>query len=166
MVRLVLGLGGNVGDTRRIFSNCLTSLADRAFVLEISQLWRTRAVGPPQPDFLNAAAVIDWPGTLRSLLDRCWELESEGGRTRSTESRWGPRPLDLDLLLARDVVCRGPSLELPHPRFHERRFALEPAAEVAPRWVHPFAGLTIEELAEQARSREPDAVIEVLNFEL
>jgi len=165
-MRVVLGLGGNVGDTPRVFSECLSALTADCCIVEVSRLWRTRAVGPPQPDFLNAAVVIDWPKTPRSLLERCRELEAEAGRNRSTEQRWGPRPLDLDLLLAENIVCRGPFLELPHPRLQLRRFALEPAAEVASRWVHPHVGLTTEELAEQARLREPDAVVATLNFDL
>ncbi len=148
-----------------MFSDCLAALAEDGLVLKTSRPWRTRPVGPPQPDFLNAATLIDWPGTPRSLLQRCRGLEAAAGRDRSTEPRWGPRPLDLDLLLAENIVCRGPGLELPHPRLHERRFALEPAAEVAPKWVHPLLGLAIEELARQARLREPDAIIEVLNYE-
>jgi len=62
-------------------------------------------------------------------------------------------------------VCRGPLLEMPHPRFHTRRFALEPAAEVAPDWVHPLLGRTIIDFADRAREREPDAIVEVRNFE-
>jgi 2-amino-4-hydroxy-6-hydroxymethyldihydropteridine diphosphokinase len=73
--------------------------------------------------------------------------------------------LDIDLLLAELVVCRGPMLTLPHPRLHERRFALEPAAEVTPDWPHPLHGRTIAKLAEEARGREPDAILDVLSFE-
>jgi 2-amino-4-hydroxy-6-hydroxymethyldihydropteridine diphosphokinase len=87
------------------------------------------------------------------------------GRDRAQEERWGPRTLDLDLLIADSAVCRGPGLELPHPRFHLRRFALEPAAEVAPRWIHPLIGLTIEALAEKARQHEPDAILGVSDFD-
>jgi 2-amino-4-hydroxy-6-hydroxymethyldihydropteridine diphosphokinase len=122
-------------------------------------MWRTRPVGPSQPDFLNAAALIDWPAGLRPLLERCRQLEAAAGRDRTREEHWGPRTLDLDLLIAASAVCRGPELDLPHPRMHQRRFALEPAAELVPDWVHPFLGLTIEELVEKARRREPDAVI-------
>jgi len=165
MIRVVLGLGGNVGDSQRIFSDCLETLATDGRILKVSRLWRTRAVGPRQPDYLNAAAIVEWPTGLHSLLARCHELEAGAGRDRGLEERWGPRALDLDLLLAETAVCRGPELELPHPRFHRRRFALEPAAEVAPNWVHPLLGLTIEALAEEARQREPDAILEVLSFD-
>jgi 2-amino-4-hydroxy-6-hydroxymethyldihydropteridine diphosphokinase len=147
------------------FSECLASLAAEGQVVDVSRLWRTRAIGPPQPDYLNAAALVEWPAGPRALLARCLELEAAAGRQRSAETRWGPRTLDIDLLLAESVVCRGPMLTLPHPRLYERRFALEPAAETAPNWTHPLLGRTIAKLAEEAREREPDAILEVFNFE-
>ena len=165
MLRVLLGFGSNLGESGNTFSSCLGRFADGGNIVGISRLWLTRAIGPPQPDYLNATILIEWPTSLRSLLSCCHELEVAAGRDRLAEERWGPRILDLDLLMANNIVCRGPLLELPHPRFHQRRFALEPAAEVAPGWVHPLLGLTIEELAEEARRREPDAILEVMSFE-
>jgi 2-amino-4-hydroxy-6-hydroxymethyldihydropteridine diphosphokinase len=163
---VILGLGGNLGEPAEVFRTVLGTLAGECRLGAVSRLWRTRAVGPPQPDYLNAAAVVLWPAALRTLLERCRGFESAAGRDRSRGQRWGPRTLDLDLLLADGVVCRGPTLTVPHPRLHERRFALEPAAEVAPDWVHPLYGQTISELAAVQRGRDPDAVLEVLSFEL
>ena len=165
MVRVILGLGSNTGDSQKAFSECLQTLAAEGQVIAASRLWRTRAVGPPQPDYLNAAAIIEWPAGPRSLLARCHELEAAAGRDRPAEGRWGPRTLDIDLLLAESVVCRGPALTLPHPRMHERRFALEPATDVAPDWTHPLLGRTISDLADDARDRDPDAILDVLSFE-
>jgi 2-amino-4-hydroxy-6-hydroxymethyldihydropteridine diphosphokinase len=128
----------------------------------VSRLWRTRPVGPAQPDFLNAAVLVCWPYGPRELLARCRQLELDAGRDRSAEPRWGPRALDLDLLLAEGLVCRGPALELPHPRFYERRFALEPAAELVPDWVHPLLGRTVSELAEALRPTLDDGAVRVL----
>ncbi|MGD9252648.1 MAG: 2-amino-4-hydroxy-6-hydroxymethyldihydropteridine diphosphokinase [Holophagae bacterium] len=164
MVRLLIGLGGNLDDTESAIRGALAALAGEGQVERVSRLWRTRAVGPSQPDYVNAAAVLEWPADPRALLARCQEIESAWGRDRSREERWGPRVLDLDLLLSGFIVCRGPSLVLPHPRFHERRFALEPAAEVAPSWVHPLVGLTVQELAEIARKKDANAVIGVTDF--
>ena len=161
MVKVLLGFGSNLGESGLAFSRCIASLAAEGTIDAISRLWRTRPVGPPQPDYLNGAIVIDWPAGPHSLLSRCLELEAEAGRDRAREGRWGPRVLDLDLLLAEAVVCRGPKLELPHPRLHERRFALEPAAEVAPKWTHPFLGRTVTELVHEARDRDPEGVISV-----
>ena len=162
---MVLGLGGNMGDSRKAFSECLAALAAEGCVTAVSRLWRTRPVGPPQPDYLNAAALVEWPAGPRALLGRCLELETAAGRDHSAATRWGPRTLDLDLLLAESVVCRGPMLTVPHPRLHERRFALGPAAEVAPDWIHPLLGRSIGDLANDARGREPEAILEVSNFE-
>jgi len=165
MLRVLLGLGSNLGESEKAFTSCLRRLAEEGNIVEISRLWLTRPIGPPQPDFLNATVLIEWPTSLRSLLTRCHELEAAAGRDRLAEERWGPRILDIDLLMAENIVCRGPLLELPHPRFHQRRFALEPAAEVAPGWVHPLLGRTIEALAEEARQNEPNAILEVLDFD-
>ncbi len=93
------------------------------------------------------------------MLRACRELEVAAGRDRSTEQRWGPRVLDLDLLMVRDLVWRGPELELPHPGFHRRAFALVPAAELVPDWVHPLVGRTIGDLAEEALRDDPGALI-------
>jgi 2-amino-4-hydroxy-6-hydroxymethyldihydropteridine diphosphokinase len=165
MFRVILGLGGNTGEPETSFRHALDALAHGGRIEAVSRLWRTRPVGPPQPDYLNAAAVVSWPCGARSLLAHCRQLEAAAGRDRSTGERWGPRTLDLDLLLAEDVVCRGPVLELPHPRLHERRFALEPSAEIAPDWRHPLLGLTVGQLSNRQRAREPDAILEVRDFE-
>ena len=165
MLRVILGLGGNLGDVRDSFVNALGALSDIGRVGAVSRVWRTRAVGPPQPDYLNAAAVVEWPSSPRQLFARCLELERAAGRDRNREERWGPRALDIDLLLADSFVSVGPVLKMPHPRFHERRFALEPAAEIAPEWMHPLLGRTVAKLAEEARQQEPDAILEVHDFE-
>lgn len=166
MAKVLLGVGSNLGESRLAFSRCIESLATEGIIEAISRLWRTRAVGPPQPDYLNGALVIDWPTGPRSLLYRCLEIEADAGRDRSREQRRGPRVLDLDLLLTETVVCRGPNLDLPHPRFHHRRFALEPAFEVAPEWTHPLLGCTITELVHEARDRDPEGIISVNPFDI
>jgi 2-amino-4-hydroxy-6-hydroxymethyldihydropteridine diphosphokinase len=163
-MEILIGLGGNLGEPEAAFARALEGLANQGCVAAVSRLWRTRPVGPSQPDFFNAAALIAWPAGPKSLLRRCRELEIVAGRDRAHEERWGPRILDLDLLIAASAVCRGPDLDLPHPRLHQRRFALEPAAELVSDWVHPLLGLTIEELVEEARRHEPDAILEVVDF--
>lgn len=164
MLDLIVGLGANLDDPPAVFASALEGLAREAEVIGISRLWRTRPVGPEQPDFTNAAALLRWPGDPHRLLRRCRQIEAAAGRNRKNEDRWGPRVLDLDLLIARDLVWRSRELQLPHPRFHERAFALMPAAELAPDWAHPLVGSTIAELAESVLATDPGALISSTPF--
>ena len=159
MLHVVVGLGANLGDPAAAFTTALEGLTSVGDIVSVSRLWHTRPFGPEQPDYLNAAALVGWGSDLTALLRACRELEVAAGRNRETEERWGPRVLDLDLLITRDLVWRSSTLVLPHPRFHERAFALVPAAELVPGWVHPIVGRTISELAEEVRSADPDALI-------
>jgi len=164
MVDVLIGLGANLGDPPAAFATAVETLGGVGEVRSVSRLWRTRPVGPDQPDYVNAAVLIGWPSAATALLRACRRLETAAGRDRATEHRWGPRVLDLDLLAARDLVWRGPELEVPHPRFHERAFALVPAAELVPDWVHPLLGRTIRDLADQALAADPGALISSMPF--
>ncbi len=154
MLYVVVGLGANLGNPAVAFTSALSKFASAGDVVSISRLWRTRPLGPDQPDYSNAAALLRWPGDPLGLLHRCREIEASAGRRRDTEDRWGPRVLDLDLLVVRDLAWRGPVLEIPHPRLHERAFALVPTAELVPDWIHPLFGRTIGELAEEVRNAD------------
>jgi len=159
MLHIVIGLGANLGDGPATLATARNDLADTAEVVSTSRLWRTRPVGPEQPDYWNAAVLLHWTGDPNGLLARCQQLEAAAGRDRDRERRWGPRSLDLDLLLSKNLVWRGPDLDLPHPRLHERAFALVPAAEVAPAWMHPLLGRTLADLAVEVRTADPTALI-------
>lgn len=160
VMNIVLGLGGNVGDVRSAFDRAVAALGEcpGVAICDRSSLWRTAAVGPEQPNYINAAILVALEISPRDLLRVCQGIERAAGRDRRAETRWGPRTLDLDLLIADTVVCRGPVLELPHPRLAERAFALVPAAEVAPGWIHPLEDRTLAELAEKVRSETPEGI--------
>ncbi len=160
-MKLLLGLGGNTGGVPGAFREALETLAAAdpvVGVLAVSSLYRSRPEGPPQADFWNQAALLELRGSPVELLVLCQGLEESAGRDRGAETRWGPRPLDLDLLMAPAAVHRGPRLVLPHPRFHRRAFALVPAAELVPHWLHPHLGRTVGELAARTLAADPSAV--------
>lgn len=142
-----VALGGNLGDPRATLRRALRWLGalPGCRLERVSALHRTAPVGPPQPDYLNAVARLRTRLGPLELLAALQALEGAAGRRR--EVRWGPRTLDLDLLLYGDggrISLRGPALELPHPRLHERAFVLAPLAEVDPALVLA-SGLTVAE---------------------
>jgi 2-amino-4-hydroxy-6-hydroxymethyldihydropteridine diphosphokinase len=152
-MQILLGLGGNLGDPPQAFNRALAALSECHQVLALSRRYRSEPEGPPQPRYWNMAALLEVSAPLLQLLDQCQEIEWQAGRRRDSEHRWGPRPLDLDLLMGRTLVHRGPRLVLPHPHLVRRAFALVPAAELTPEWVHPAAGNTLAELARQSLLR-------------
>jgi 2-amino-4-hydroxy-6-hydroxymethyldihydropteridine diphosphokinase len=128
-----LGLGSNQGDRAALLAEALLRLhrTAGAEVVAVSSLYATAPVGlTDQPEFLNAVAAIHTTLPPRELLAACLRIESELGRVRTV--RWGPRPIDLDLLLYGDLRLTDAVLTLPHPRMAERAFVLAPLAELAP----------------------------------
>jgi 2-amino-4-hydroxy-6-hydroxymethyldihydropteridine diphosphokinase len=147
--RAAIALGSNLGDSRQILSSALETL-DRfsgITVEAVSEIYQTVAVGPPQPDYLNACAVLSTDLEPQALLDTLLEVEAQFGRVRW--ERWGARLLDLDLLLFDDWVMEQPGLQIPHPRMVERAFVLVPLADVAADWVEPISGKAIAFLVQQ-----------------
>jgi 2-amino-4-hydroxy-6-hydroxymethyldihydropteridine diphosphokinase len=127
-----IGLGSNLGargENLRVALERLRALG----LLRVSSVRETEPVGvTDQPRFLNAAAELETDLGPRELLARLLEIERELGRERAAEKRWGPRPIDLDLLVYGEEAIDEPGLTVPHPRLAERRFALEPLHELAP----------------------------------
>ena len=152
-VSAVLGVGSNLADRQANIARALDLLrAERGIeVLAVSRLIETDpAGGPPQGRYLNGAIEVRTRLEPRELLAALQRIESALGRVRAV--RWGPRELDLDILLYGDRVVREPDLEVPHPRMLERAFVLEPLAEIAPARVHPVTGRTILEHWRSLRS--------------
>jgi 2-amino-4-hydroxy-6-hydroxymethyldihydropteridine diphosphokinase len=136
-----IGLGSNVGDRGATLDAALERLAPR----RVSRVVETEPWGrKDQPRFLNAVAEIETSLEAEPLLDRLLDVEREFGRVRG--ERWGPRTLDLDLLLYGDRVIHTPRLEVPHPRLAERRFVLEGLAELCPDRTVPGTGKSVAEL--------------------
>jgi len=148
MARAYVGLGANLGPKEVTLLRAVDLLAaeDGIEVLELSELHETAPVGVvDQPDFLNGALAVETSLAPRELLDVLLRVERELGRVR--EERWGPRTIDLDLLVYGDETVDEPGLRVPHPRLHERRFALEPLAELEPELQIPGLGAVSEALA-------------------
>ncbi|MEL7504713.1 MAG: 2-amino-4-hydroxy-6-hydroxymethyldihydropteridine diphosphokinase [Cyanobacteria bacterium J06554_6] len=149
-----IALGSNLGDSAALIAEALARLGavseavpSAVAPIEItarSPLYQTAPVGPPQPEFLNGCALLTTTLSPRQLLHQLLAIEMQMGRVR--QRRWGPRLIDIDLILYGDQVVDTPELTLPHPRMHERAFVLVPLSDIAADWVHPILGLTASEL--------------------
>lgn len=141
-----VGLGSNEGDREAYLVAALTALSriDAVAVLSCSSLFDSAPVGPPQPRYLNAVVALECGLPPQRLLCILQQIEKDLGRDR--EVRWGPRTIDLDILLWDEQVVADPNLQVPHLELHKRRFALEPLAELAPDLKHPVLGITVKEL--------------------
>ena len=136
MPRAYVGLGANLGEREATIRHAVRLLG----ASRVSTLRETEPVGyVDQPRFVNGVALVETALEPRALLDRLLEIERELGRTRDGP-RFGPRTIDLDLLLYDELVLDEPGLTLPHPRLHERAFVLEPLAELDPALVVPGRG--------------------------
>ncbi len=150
-----LGLGTNLGDRQENLAQAVKALdaGPDLTVLRTSGIYETAPWGlTGQPDFLNLVAEVSTTLSPHQLLDYVKELEKELGRERSP--RFGPRLIDVDILLYGDRVIEEPDLHIPHASLHLRAFALVPLAELAPNSVHPVLGLNIAQLANQVKGLE------------
>jgi 2-amino-4-hydroxy-6-hydroxymethyldihydropteridine diphosphokinase len=132
MTRAYLALGSNLGDRAATLQRALDGLGATpgVRVVAVSKVYETEPVGPPQPEYLNAVVALDTDLGARALLEVAQGLEREALRTRG--ERFGPRTLDVDVLLVGDDPVDEPDLVVPHPRMWERDFVLAPLADVAP----------------------------------
>jgi 2-amino-4-hydroxy-6-hydroxymethyldihydropteridine diphosphokinase len=149
--RVAIALGSNLGDREAHLAFGLSALPGFITNLEQSRWHDTTPVGvsPDQPRYLNGVVIGETSLTARELLDHLLAIEREAGRLRETPM--APRTLDLDLILFGEERIEEPGLVVPHPRFRERLFVLEPLVEIAPDWVDPVTGLSISALLQRAR---------------
>jgi len=141
-----IGLGSNLGDREANLFAAVDALRriDLVAVRRCSSIYESAPVGPPQPRFLNAVVELQSGLPPLRLLGLLKQLEQELGRQR--RKRWGPREIDLDILIWDGQVVAEPALQIPHLELHKRRFCLEPLCELAPDLRHPVTGETMREL--------------------
>ena len=149
MTAALIALGSNIGESRSLLVTAVHEInaLPSTSVTAVSRLYSTAPVGvEEQPDFLNAAALVETQLSPAELLDALHHIENVHGRTR--EVRWGPRTLDLDVIDFEGFSSDSAELTVPHPRATERQFVLQPIADIAPQWV--FSGKTVESLVEKS----------------
>ena len=147
MSKVLVGVGSNLGDREFLIRKAVEAMRDlpRTLVVRVSSLYDTDPVGEvEQPPFLNAVVWLETTLEPRELLWQLLLIEKRMGRVRS--QRWGPRPIDLDLLFYDDRLIDEPDLTVPHPEAHRRGFVLLPLLELDPEFVHPSTGESIKKL--------------------
>lgn len=150
MERVLIGFGSNLGDSVQICTTAIERLRDHPHlrVRKISSFYRTSPLMlTEQPWFVNGVVLAETNMCPEELLKALHDIEREFGRDR--QIRWGPRTLDLDLLAYGNLEVSLPTLTVPHPQLHARRFVLEPLLEIVPDWVHPSLKVSVRELLRQ-----------------
>lgn len=152
-MKAYVGLGSNLGDRAAYLLSGLSALSrlPETCLLRLSPVYETDPVGPPQPLYLNLVAELETGLPPRRLLSEMLGIEERLGRER--KERFGPRTLDLDLLLYGDLVLEEEGLRVPHPRLHQRAFVLVPLLDLLPAGRHPLLGRTFAELLASLDSR-------------
>ena len=152
MTFAAIGLGSNVGDRLGFLRRAVACLEEANLeVAAKSSVYETPPFGvTDQPRFLNAAVLVQFEGDAGALLEELKTIEHRLGRQE--RGRWGPREIDLDILMIPGFTCRDEKLELPHPGMADRAFVLVPLAEIAPDWIHPILQAAISTLAERFSS--------------
>lgn len=163
MEQVLIGFGSNLGDPIQTCRDAMEALGRHPCVTVrgVSSLYRTKPVGKADQNwFINGAIRCETSLPPEDLLAALHELENQFGRSRSIH--WGPRTLDLDILLFGNIEMTTPHLTIPHPRLHERLFVLVPLEEIAPNWIHPRFGIMVQELLERFSRTKHDQTVERL----
>jgi len=148
-----IGLGSNLGDRKRNIEKAIALLGKTSKIKfsSVSKFYETAPVGyKEQPDFLNAAIKIETTLKPLKLLAVCQSVERRLKRVRTI--RWGPRTIDIDILLYGELITTSDKLTIPHPEMHKREFVLKPLNDIAPGVIHPLSGKTVAELYEQLKT--------------
>jgi len=161
MARCLIACGSNEGQPRQHLADAgdLLRSMPGLTLLATSRIRETRPVGGPagQAPFMNGAFLVETEFAAAELLGVLTAIENTLHRERL--ERWGPRTIDLDLLLYEDLVIEQPGLTIPHPRMTTRRFVLEPCAEIAPDFVHPLAGCSVQDLLDNISVAHPHVAV-------
>jgi 2-amino-4-hydroxy-6-hydroxymethyldihydropteridine diphosphokinase len=153
-----IGMGGNVGAVERTFGEALRMIEAQVGIVTRTSSFRvypaltSKENQFPQADYLNGVAEIATKLSPKELKHALQSIEAALGRDRPQEARWGPRTIDLDILLYEDIVQRHKNPTIPHPEMHKRLFVLEPLAEIEPDLIHPTSGRTIASLLQEVSS--------------
>jgi len=149
--KAAIGLGSNLGDRLCNLRQAVERLRKHGTVLATSFVYETQPFGvTDQPRFLNAALILEYEGSPQFLLSTLKTIEK--GMGRKERDKWGPREIDLDILMIPDLVYEDEGLKIPHPGLPERAFVLVPLAEIAPDWIHPVLKVEVRILAERYRA--------------
>ena len=152
MTKVYVGLGSNLGNKRENITRAIGRIDayEEICIKEKSGFYDTAPVGgPPQPDYVNCVIGLETEVEPQTLLKEFKEIEIEQGRMSGV--KWGPRVVDLDILLYGDRIVNDHNLKIPHERMHERVFVLEPLCEISPDIKHPVSGISISELLEKLK---------------
>jgi len=157
MKQVVLGLGGNIGDTKIILVKTIDLIEQEiGSVILKSSLYQTKAWGiENQADFINAVIMLETTLLPLEVLNRCLAIEKKMGRNRLNKKKWTERVVDIDLLFYEDEIIDSPSLKLPHSYVQERNFVLYPLVEILPNLKHPVLGKTAQELKKESKDQQP-----------